>query len=74
MWKTYSGAVQGSVRYSIQEKIGSEQWAVVYTGAALSTTISALQPTTAYNYRIKVFDDSNQSDWSPPVAVSTTST
>lgn len=49
------------------------EWSTVYTGLGFSTTVTGLEPSTAYSYRLNLTCNNNErSEYSQPVEVKTT--
>jgi hypothetical protein len=60
------------VRFTVQERPAGGDWSTVYAGHGHSFVVKALLPASSYSYRVKVFHNDNQSDWSQHATVSTT--
>ena len=66
--------LDGRVRYSIQSQEGQiATWSNVYSGTQNKALITGLLPTSTHKFRLKVFTDDRTSEWSAPVAFTTTS-
>lgn len=62
-------------RFKLEESSinGKYEWTGVYTGYGFCTTITGLQPSTEYSYRLCLSSpDNNRSDFSQPIIVKTT--
>ncbi|XP_053407058.1 fibronectin type 3 and ankyrin repeat domains 1 protein-like isoform X2 [Mercenaria mercenaria] len=62
----------GRVRVCLQEHDRDGEWGNLYSGYAKRHTVSGLDPSSEYKYRMRMMNNAGNSDWSAHVKVSTT--
>ncbi|XP_071827545.1 fibronectin type 3 and ankyrin repeat domains 1 protein-like [Apostichopus japonicus] len=67
-----SGKGDGRLRFCLQEADKSQGWGNVHIGYSYSYTVTGLEPSSSYKYRLRVTSDHGNSEFSPAITVCTT--